>query len=222
MRIGMACDHGGFNLKEDLKGLLTSTGADVVDLGSFSETSVDYPDFGAELARKVSTGTLEKGILICGTGIGMSVVANKFPGVRAALANELYSARCSREHNDANVLVLGGRVVGTSLAREIVKVWLETPFSGGRHQQRLDKIRTIEKENFKSQEARQHRLEDPGLKVQEMSNDRQTPCKPRQDPSFLGRILHGYHSSCLQTIHLSPETSGSRCRQGQEDSCHRI
>ena len=155
MRIGMACDHGGFNLKEDLKGFLTSTGADVIDLGSFNETSVDYPDFGAELARKVSTGTLEKGILICGTGIGMSVVANKFPGVRAALANELYSARCSREHNDANVLVLGGRVIGTSLARELVKVWLETPFSGGRHQQRLDKIRTIEKENFKSQEARQ-------------------------------------------------------------------
>jgi len=152
MRIGMACDHGGFNLKEDLKGFLTSTGADVIDLGSFNETSVDYPDFGAELARKVSTGTLEKGILICGTGIGMSVVANKFPGVRAALANELYSARCSREHNDANVLVLGGRVIGTSLARELVKVWLETPFSGGRHQRRLDKIRTIEKENFKSQE----------------------------------------------------------------------
>ncbi len=149
MRVGLASDHGGFGLKEDLKAFLKSTGIDPVDLGSFDETSVDYPDFGIQVAEKVSRGELERGILICGTGIGMSVVANKFPGVRAALANELYSARCSREHNDANILVLGGRVVGSGLAREIVKVWLETPFSGGRHRRRLEKITALEKKNFK-------------------------------------------------------------------------
>ena len=149
MQVGLASDHGGFALKEDVKAFLKSVGADPVDLGSFDETSVDYPDFGIQVAEKVSRGELEKGILICGTGIGMSVVANKFPGVRAALANELYSARCSREHNDANILVLGGRVVGPGLAREIVKVWLETPFSGGRHQRRLEKIGALEKRNFK-------------------------------------------------------------------------
>jgi ribose 5-phosphate isomerase B len=149
MQVGLASDHGGFGLKEDLKAFLKSTGVDPVDLGSFDETSVDYPDFGIQVAEKISRGELEKGILICGTGIGMSVVANKFPGVRAALANELYSARCSREHNDANILVLGGRVVGPGLAREIVRVWLETPFSGGRHQRRLEKITALEKRNFK-------------------------------------------------------------------------
>ncbi len=149
MQVGLACDHGGFGLKEDLKAFLISKGVDPVDLGSFDETSVDYPDFGIQVAEKVSRGEFEKGILICGTGIGMSIVANKFPGVRAALVNELYSARCSREHNDANILVLGGRVVGSGLAREIVGVWLETPFSGGRHQRRLEKITTLEKRNFK-------------------------------------------------------------------------
>ncbi len=149
MQVGLASDHGGFALKDDLKDFLKSMGVDPVDLGSFDEASVDYPDFGIQVAERVSRGELERGILICGTGIGMSVVANKFPGVRAALANELYSARCSREHNDANILVLGGRVVGPGLAREIVKVWLETPFSGGRHQRRLEKITALEKKNFK-------------------------------------------------------------------------
>jgi len=149
MRMGIACDHGGFGLKEELKAYLRSIGIDPVDFGSFDETSVDYPDFGVQVAEKVSRGELERGILICGTGIGMSIVANKFPGVRAALANELYSARCSREHNDANILVLGGRVIGPGLAREIVKVWLETPFSGGRHQRRLDKIDALEKNPVK-------------------------------------------------------------------------
>jgi len=145
MRIGIACDHGGFGLKEEVKTFLKSAGVDPIDFGSFDETSVDYPDLGHHVAEKVSKRELDRGILICGTGIGMSIVANRFPGVRAALANELYSARCSREHNDANVLVLGGRVVGSGLAREIVKVWLETPFAGGRHQKRLDKIVAIEK-----------------------------------------------------------------------------
>jgi ribose 5-phosphate isomerase B len=149
MQIGVACDHGGFELKEELKAFLKSLGAEPVDMGTFSEESVDYPDFGVLVAEKVSRGELEKGILVCGTGIGMSMVANKFPRIRAALANDLYSSRCSREHNDANILIIGGRIVGKELAKEIVKVWLETPFAGGRHKKRLEKIEALEKEKFK-------------------------------------------------------------------------
>ena len=149
MQIGLACDHGGFELKEELKTLLRSIDVDPIDMGTFDEGSVDYPDFGIRVTEKVSRGELERGILICGTGIGMSIVANKFPRVRAALANDLYSARCSREHNNANILVLGGRIVGKDLAKEIVKVWLQTPFAGGRHQRRLEKIETLEEKNFK-------------------------------------------------------------------------
>lgn len=149
MQIGLACDHGGFELKEELKAFLKSTGVEPIDMGSFNEESVDYPDFGVLVAEKVSRGELERGILICGTGIGMSIVANKFPGVRAALANDLYSARCSREHNDANVLVIGGRIIGREMALEIVKVWLNTPFAGGRHQRRIDKIKALEKQKMK-------------------------------------------------------------------------
>jgi ribose 5-phosphate isomerase B len=145
MQIGLACDHGGYELKEELKAFLKSLGIEPTDMGSFNEESVDYPDFGILVAEKVSRGELERGVLICGTGIGMSIVANKFPGVRAALANDLYSARCSREHNDANILVIGGRLIGRDLAREIVKVWLATPFAGGRHQRRIDKINALEK-----------------------------------------------------------------------------
>lgn len=149
MQIGLACDHGGFELKEELKTFLNSRGVEPMDMGTFNEDSVDYPDFGALVGGKVSRGELERGILICGTGIGMSIVANKFPRVRAALVNDLYSARCSREHNDANILIIGGRIVGKDLAKEIVKVWLETPFAGGRHKRRLEKIEALEKEKFK-------------------------------------------------------------------------
>jgi ribose 5-phosphate isomerase B len=149
MRIGVACDHGGFELKEELKAFLKSLGVEPMDMGTFSEESVDYPDFGVLVAERVSRGELEKGILICGTGIGMSMVANKFPRVRAALANDLYSSRCSREHNDANILIIGGRIVGKELAKEVVKVWLETPFAGGRHKRRLEKIEALEQQNFK-------------------------------------------------------------------------
>jgi ribose 5-phosphate isomerase B len=150
MQIGMASDHGGFELKEELKTFLKSLGAEPMDMGTFSEASVDYPDFGVLVAEKVSRGELERGILICGSGIGMSMVANKFPRIRAALANDLYSSRCSREHNDANILVIGGRIVGKELAKEIVKVWLETPFAEGRHKRRLEKIEAIEKQMFKN------------------------------------------------------------------------
>ncbi len=149
MQIGLACDHGGFELKEELKAFLRSVGTEPVDMGTFSEDSVDYPDFGILLAEKISRGELKKGILICGTGIGMSIVANKFRGVRAALANDLFSSRFSREHTDANILVIGGRVVGRELAKEIVRVWLDTPFAGGRHQRRIDKIEMLEKQKFK-------------------------------------------------------------------------
>ena len=110
------------------------------DLGTHSADSVDYPDYGHEVARKISDGTSEKAILICGTGIGMSITANRYPGVRAALANDVYSARMSRLHNDANVLVIGGRVVGDALVEEIVTNWLDTDFEGGRHTRRIDKI----------------------------------------------------------------------------------
>ena len=149
MQIALACDHGGFELKEELKTFLKSLGVEPIDLGTFNEDSVDYPDFGTLVAEKVSRGELEKGILICGTGIGMSMVANKFPRIRAAVANDLYSSRCSREHNDANILIIGGRIVGKELAKEIVKVWLKTPFAGGRHKRRLEKIEALEQEKFK-------------------------------------------------------------------------
>jgi len=149
MQIGLACDHAGFELKEELKAFLKSLGVKAIDMGTFNEDSVDYPDFGVLVTEKVSRGELEKGILICGTGIGMSMVANKFPRIRAAVANDLYSSRCSREHNDANILIIGGRIVGKDLAKEIVKVWLETPFAGGRHKRRIEKIEALEKEKFK-------------------------------------------------------------------------
>lgn len=150
MRIGIACDHGGFELKEELKSFLQTLGHEPIDLGTFNETSVDYPDYGMMLAEQVSRGELKLGILICGTGIGMSIVANKYKGVRAALANDLYSARYSREHTDANVLVIGGRIVGKDLAKEIVKTWLESSFLGGRHQRRLEKIAFLEEKNFRT------------------------------------------------------------------------
>ena len=150
MQIGLACDHGGFELKEEIKTFLKSLGIEPIDMGTFNENSVDYPDFGVLVAEKVSHGELERGILICGTGIGMSIVANKFPRIRAALVNDLYSAKFSRAHTDANLLVMGGRMVGKELAKEIVKVWLETPFAGGRHKRRLEKIEALERKIFKN------------------------------------------------------------------------
>jgi ribose 5-phosphate isomerase B len=149
MKIGIASDHGGFELKEEVKAYLKSAGHESIDMGTVNEDSVDYPDYGVLVAEKVSKGDFEKGILICGTGIGMSIVANKFRGVRAALANDLFSARFCREHTDANILVIGGRIVGKELAREIVRTWLETPYAKGRHQRRLEKIEALEKKNFK-------------------------------------------------------------------------
>ncbi len=136
----IGCDHAAFQLKEQVKGFLDKKGIAVEDVGTYGEASVDYPDFAVKVSRGVSTGNYQRGILICGTGIGMSMVANKFPHVRAALCNDLFSAIMSRRHNDANILVMGGRVIGVTLAEEILNAWLETPFEGGRHQIRLDKF----------------------------------------------------------------------------------
>ena len=137
-------DHAAYDLKEKIKAFLIERGIDVEDAGCYSEDSVDYPDFGIKVASMVSAGKFERGILMCGTGIGMSMVANKFPRVRAALCTDLFSSIMSKRHNNANILVLGARVVGDILALEIVKAWLETPFEGGRHQRRLDKFDTID------------------------------------------------------------------------------
>jgi len=145
MLIVVGSDHAGLEMKKDVIGLLSEMKYETEDIGTCRPESVDYPDFGEKVAEAVSTGRADRGILVCGTGIGMSIVANKFPRVRAALCNELFSARMSRMHNDANILVLAGRIIGRDLAKEIVRTWLETEFEGGRHQRRLDKIDFIEK-----------------------------------------------------------------------------
>jgi ribose 5-phosphate isomerase B len=142
--IVIGSDHAAYALKEKIKDYLVRRSIDVEDAGCHSEDSVDYPDFGIKVATMVSTGKFEKGILMCGTGIGMSMVANKFPHVRAALCDGLFAAMMSRRHNNSNILVMGARVIGDILAMEIVKVWLETPFDGGRHQRRLEKFDRIE------------------------------------------------------------------------------
>jgi ribose 5-phosphate isomerase B len=153
MKIAIGCDHAGFELKNEIISLLSSIGFECVDFGTNSPESVDYPDFGEKVSQVVSSGEMEKGILICGTGIGMSIVANKFPGIRASLCNDLFTAKMSRLHNDANILVLGGRIVGKDLAKEIVKTWVTTPFEGERHSMRLKKIAKIE-ERFRGHDLR--------------------------------------------------------------------
>lgn len=146
MKLAISCDHGGWDLKEQILELLQHVeNIDVIDYGTMSRDSVDYPDYAREVSEGVAEGTIDRGILICGTGIGMSIVANRYRNIRAALCNDIYTARMSRLHNNANILVLGGRVVGPGLAGEIVKTWLETEFEGGRHQKRLDKIAELEK-----------------------------------------------------------------------------
>jgi ribose 5-phosphate isomerase B len=144
--IVIASDHGGLELKEEIKTLLAERGIPCEDLGTNNGDSVDYPDFGERVARRVSSGDAGKGILVCGTGIGMSIVANKFPGIRAALATDVFMATMAKEHNNANILVLGGRVLQNDVARQMVCAWLDTEFAGGRHQGRLDKISALESE----------------------------------------------------------------------------
>ncbi|MCX7793866.1 MAG: ribose 5-phosphate isomerase B [Thermodesulfovibrionales bacterium] len=144
MRVAIGSDHAGFQLKEELKRLLNEMGHECIDFGPSTNESVDYPDFGEKVSLAVSTKAVDRGVLICGTGIGMSIVANKFPEIRASLCNDLYTARMARLHNDANVLVIGGRIVGIDLAKEILKTWFTTEFEGGRHLKRLEKIKSIE------------------------------------------------------------------------------
>jgi len=146
MRIALGSDHAGFQLKETIRKWLEGKGHDVVDKGAYDEGSCDYPDFGRAVGVEVTGGDADRGIVVCGSGIGISIAANKVRGVRAALCSDIYSARMSREHNDANVLALGQRVIGAALAVEIADVWLNTAFEGGRHQGRLDKITRIEAE----------------------------------------------------------------------------
>jgi ribose 5-phosphate isomerase B len=146
VRIAIGADHAGFRLKETVKARLAREGLDVVDLGTTSDESVDYPDFAAAVAHRVTSGAADRGILVCGTGIGMSIAANKVRGIRAASVTDLESARYSRSHNDANVLSLGARITAPDLALQIVQVFLDTPFSGGRHQRRIDKIAALESE----------------------------------------------------------------------------
>jgi len=133
-------DHAGYPLKEAIKPFLVELGWKVEDFGPRNEESVDYPDFGNPVSRMVAEGRYSRGILVCGTGLGMSMVANRYPEIRAALCNDLFSAIMSRRHNDANILVMGGRVIGIELAREIVRTWIITPFEGGRHAERLQKL----------------------------------------------------------------------------------
>lgn len=143
-KIAIASDHGGFDLKKSVIAYLLNSGWEVDDLGPHNGDSVDYPDYGIKLAELVADKKVERGIVICGTGIGMSIVVNRFPGIRGTLCSDLFTAKLCREHNDSNILVMGGRVIGQGLATEIVNTWLNTPFEGGRHKRRLDKINQID------------------------------------------------------------------------------
>lgn len=138
--IAVASDHAGFDLKELLKRDLQQAGHDVLDLGTNSNESVDYPDFGKAMAEAIGSGKVGRGVLVCGTGIGISIAANRYPKVRAALVHDVTSARLSREHNDANVVAFGARLIGVEAAREALKIFLATPFEGGRHAGRVAKL----------------------------------------------------------------------------------
>jgi len=144
MRIAVASDHAGFALKEALKGYLAELGHEVVDWGAHSTESSDYPDFIAPAARAVAAGECERGVFCCGTGLGSMLAANKVRGIRAVVCHECCSARLSRQHNDANALCMGGRIVGVELARDVLRVWLETSFEGGRHARRVEKVMALE------------------------------------------------------------------------------
>lgn len=149
MRLAIASDHGGFSLKQEIIRYLQEKKIEVMDLGNHGQDSVDYPDYAIQVAELVSKGEADAGVLVCGTGIGMCIVANKFRNIRAALVTDEFTARMSREHNNANVLCLGGRIQKPETARELVKIWLETKFEGGRHQRRVEKISEIEKKNLR-------------------------------------------------------------------------
>lgn len=144
MKLAIGSDHGGFELKDYIKEYLDKKGIEYIDYGTDSDESVDYPDFGHKIAEAIKNGECERGIVVCGTGIGISIAANKVPGIRCALCSDTYSARMSREHNNANILALGGRILGRDLALEIVETWIKAEFEGGRHERRVNKISEIE------------------------------------------------------------------------------
>ncbi len=144
MKIAIGSDHAGFTLKEEIKKFLEEKGIEVIDFGTHSEDRVDYPDYAIPLAESVAKGEEDFGILICGTGIGMSIAANKVKGIRASLVSDVYSAHSAREHNNANILCMGGRVLGVELAKEVTNAWLNASFMGGRHERRINKISEYE------------------------------------------------------------------------------
>lgn len=145
MTVTLGADHAGVALKDELKAWMTARGITVRDVGTHSTESVDYPDFAAEVARDVASGAADRGVLVCGTGLGMAIAANKFHGVRAVPIVDEASARLSREHNNANVIALGARLTATAEAEELLRIFLETDYAGGRHQRRLDKITALER-----------------------------------------------------------------------------
>lgn len=145
MRLAVGSDHAGYHLKQEVLSWLKELGHETADMGAASADSVDYPDFALKVCEAVTGGQANFGILVCGTGLGMSITANKVPGIRAVTCSDTFSARCSREHNDANVLCLGERVVGSGVARDVVETWLSASFQGGRHQKRVDKISAVER-----------------------------------------------------------------------------
>lgn len=144
MKVAISSDHGGMNLRKEIMNLLDEMNIEYEDFGPKTSESVDYPDYALPVAEGVASGKYDRGILICGTGIGMSIVANKVKGVRCALVHDVFSAKATRCHNDSNVLAMGERVIGPGLAREIVKTWLNTDFEGGRHERRVNKITELE------------------------------------------------------------------------------
>lgn len=144
MKIAIGCDHGGYQLKQDIAAYLEKKGYTYQDFGTHNTESCDYPDIALPVAQAVAGGEFDRGILICGTGIGIGIAANKVKGIRAALCHDTFSAHACREHNNANILTMGQRVVGPGLALDIVDIWLHTEFEGGRHQTRVEKIQKIE------------------------------------------------------------------------------
>ena len=151
--IALGADHAGWELKEEIKAWLLERNVELLDFGTHSPDSVDYPDYAAQVGEAVAAGKAERGVLVCGTGIGMAMAANKVPGVRAAFCPDLFTARMSREHNDANVLALGGRLTGRELALEIVEMWLRAEFQGGRHARRVGKLTELEQRHVQMREA---------------------------------------------------------------------
>ena len=149
MKIAIGCDHGGIVLKPSIMDYLSSQGIEVVDFGTYDTASVDYPDYALKVAEAVADGSCQKGILLCGTGIGISIAANKVKGIRAAVCHDVFTAAACSAHNNANIIALGGRVISPEYAVELVATWLNTPFEGGRHENRLNKIADIERKYMK-------------------------------------------------------------------------